>query len=106
MKVLAISFLFTTLFISCKKNTEKDITCFSDIATMRIITDKAASIQFTNNRYYIIEQLTIDARLLPCYLADEFKVNGLAVTVSGEVKNNVSDGPCCTENFVITIIKK
>jgi hypothetical protein len=105
MKVLVIAFLFTTIFISCKKSREIK-TCFSDFATTRAIKDKAASVQFVNNQYYIIEQFTIDSRLLPCNLEDEFKVNGLAVTVSGEVKNNVSDGPCCTENFVISIIKK
>jgi hypothetical protein len=106
MKLFTIAFLFITLFISCKKNNTESANCFSDIATTRTIVDKAASISFANNNYYIVEQSTIDTRLLPCNLSDEFKVNGLIVTVSGEVKNTVISGACCTENFVITKIVK
>jgi hypothetical protein len=106
MKALAITILLVTIFFSCKKSTENNTTCFSDITTVRSIIDKPASIQLINNQYYIVEQLTIDTKLLPCNLADEFKVNNLLVTVAGEVKNTIQNGPCCTENFVITKITK
>jgi hypothetical protein len=102
MKALAITILLVTIFFSCKKSTENKATCFSDITTVRTINSKPTAIQLLNNQYYIVEQLTIDTKLLPCNLADEFKVNNLLVTVTGGVKNTIQNGTCCTENFVIT----
>lgn len=106
MKQLVIPLLCSIIFISCKKSSKQTTNCFSEITTMRTITDKLCSIRFTNNKFFIIEQLAIDTKLLPCNLPEEFKVNGLQVTVSGDIKSNASDGPCCTENFVITKIVK
>ncbi len=106
MKALIGLSFFTIILISCKKSTDKSTTCFSDVTTTRIITDKPAYIHFADNQYYIKEQFTIDTRLLPCNLADEFKVSGLLVTISGEVKNSLPNNPCCTDNFVITKISR
>jgi hypothetical protein len=106
MKHYCISILLTITFLSCKKNKETNSTCFSDSSTTRTILNKQATIQLLNNEFYIIEKGTIDIRLLPCSLADEFKINNLQVTISGEVKNTVLTSACCTENFVVNKIEK
>ena len=94
---------------SCKK--EKDITgCFSNAATVRQILNKQAVIKLTAtvNPVWIIEQGTIDTKLIPCNFPMEFYQDGLQVTISGEVKSTlqVGAGPCCIENFVITQISR
>jgi hypothetical protein len=106
MKVFTLFLFSSILFFSCKKSKETNTQCFSEVTTTRSIIDKPASIFFANNNYYIIEQSTIDIKLLPCNLPDEFKINGLLIKVSGEVKNLVANGPCCIDNFVITKITK
>jgi hypothetical protein len=106
MKQYRIAILLMIVFFSCKKNEENTSNCFSNIATTRTILNKQATVQLINNEFYIIEKATIDTRLLPCSIKDEFKINNLQVTISGEAKNTVSTGACCTENFVITAIRK
>ncbi len=106
MKHYYISILLTIIFFSCKKEKDATSNCFSDIATSRTILDKQATIQLLNNEFYIIEKGAIDTRLLPCSLADEFKINSLLVTITGEVKNIILSGACCTENFVINKITR
>lgn len=106
MKHYFLGVLFSLIFFSCKKSKEKTSNCFSDIPTTRTILDKQATIQLLNNEFYIIENGTIDTKLLPCSLANEFKINNLPVTITGEVKNTIPTGVCCTENFVITKIEK
>jgi hypothetical protein len=106
MKHCFISILLAITFLSCKKEEETTNNCFSDIATSRTILDKQATIQLINNEFYIIEKGIIDTRLLPCSLADEFKINNLQITITGEVKNTIPTGPCCTENFVINKITR
>jgi hypothetical protein len=106
MKHYCAAFLLVIAFLSCKKDKETEAICFSDIATSRTILNKQATIQFLNNEFYIIEKGTIDTRLLPCSLADEFKINNLSVIITGEVKNTIPTGACCTENFVVNKIVK
>jgi hypothetical protein len=106
MKHYFISILLTITFLSCKKDKETTSNCFSGIPTNRTILNKQATIQLINNEFYIIEKGTIDTRLLPCSLADEFKINNLPVTITGEVKNTIPTGVCCTENFVVNKIEK
>jgi hypothetical protein len=98
--------LFLLAFLSCKKDKETTSNCFSETPTTRSILNKQAIIQLLNNEFYIIEKGTIDTRLLPCSLADEFKINNLPVTITGEVKNTIPTGVCCTENFVVNKIEK
>ena len=92
--------------ISCDKNNDTVKSCFLEFVTTRTIVNKAASIRLMNNNYFSTEKGTIDTRLFPCRLADEFKIDGLAVIVSGDAKNTLADGPCCVENFVIRKITK
>ncbi len=106
MKHYFLGILFSLTFLSCKKDKETINNCFSDAPTTRTILDKQATIQLLNNEFYIIEKGTIDTRLLPCSLADEFRINNLSVTITGEVKNTVPTGVCCTENFVVNKIEK
>ena len=99
---------FASLFFSCKKQDQKDA-CFPGVATVRKITDKPAVVKViaTANTVYIVEQGTIDTKLIPCNLPKEFAQNDLAVIVSGDVKATPqTSGPCCSENFVISEIKR
>ncbi len=95
-----------TLFLSCTKDKGITNNCFANIVTSRNILNKQASVQLLNDEFYLIEKGTIDIKLLPCILADDFKINNLQVTISGEVKNILIKGVCCTENFVISKIEK
>jgi hypothetical protein len=106
MKYYHFGILCLLTFLSCKKDKEKTNNCFSDASATRTILNKQATIQLLNNEFYIIEKGTIDTKLLPCSLSDEFKINNLPVTVTGEVKNTIPTGVCCTENFVVNKIEK
>jgi hypothetical protein len=107
MKKILILLALSIVLVSCKKNKAENSNCFSDVATTRVITDKQAFIYFANNQYFIVEKNTIDTRLIPCTLADEFKTNNLQRIISGEVKNYIADGgPCCAEGFIITKITR
>jgi len=93
---------------SCKKTDNTTSDCFSNSATTRQIVNKLASIKLIGGQYYIIEQGTIDTKLKPCSLTEEFQVDNLMVTISGDVKSTVQDGstPCCIENFVVKSISR
>lgn len=105
-------YIIIILFLSCsscKKNTT-NTDCFPDATTIEQIIDKPAIIKATGNpgEYFIILQGSIDRRLRPCNLSEEFKINNLSVMVSGLVKGTVQGGPlpCCTYDFTITKISK
>ena len=107
--VLVLSIVAITLLFSCKKESDKKDDCFPDLPTLRYITNKPAIIKhLTGDTYYIAEQGTIDNLLIPCNLPEEFKINDLQVTISGEVKatSQAGPGPCCREHFIITKISK
>lgn len=106
MKHLFLILISVIGLISCDKNNDTDKSCFFEFATTRTVANKPATVRLRNNEYYIIERGSIDAILFPCSLADEFKIDGLAVIVSGNVKNTLPIGPCCVENFVIRKITK
>ncbi len=99
--------LLLTIAVSCKKVNQSNV-CFENETTSGQIVNKPATIKLINNQFYIIEQGTIDTRLNPCNLPEEFKVDNLQVTISGDVKTTIYNPgePCCTENFVITKIVK
>ena len=102
-------FILVTLFNSCKKD-KNSTECFPDAATVRQITNKQATIKVTAtiNSVYIIEQGSIDTKLIPCNLPMEFYQNDLQIVISGDVKSTIQGGPgpCCNENFVITKISR
>ena len=107
LPVLVCSLLITAS-LSCKKE-EKKGDCFPGALTVRRLTDRPAVVKVTGTVYfaYLVEQGTIDTKLIPCNLPKEFLQDGLQVTVSGEVKASPqTSGPCCAENFVITKISK
>ena len=93
---------------SCKKNADIKTTCLPDSKTVREITDKAAVVKAVNNQFYLIEQGTVDSKLRPCTLSQQFQHDNLNVTISGEVKATLqcADCPCCIEDFVITKISQ
>ncbi len=105
---VALLAVLVMLFYSCKKTKATEPNCFSSDTTTRQIVDKQALIKLTNGKYYILEQGTIDSKLIPCNLAQAFQVNNLQVIISGDVKATVRPPlePCCSENFVIKKIEK
>ena len=102
-------FLLATIVSSCKKD-RNSTECFPGATTVRQITNKQAVIKVTAmiNPVYIIEQGSIDTKLIPCNLPMEFYQNDLQVIISGDVKSRqqAGPGPCCDENFVITKISR
>ena len=105
--LISIIVLLSLIISSCKKD-KKNTSCLPNAVTERVITQKQAKINITGGRVYIVEKGTIDTRLVPCNLADEFRVNGLDVIVSGEVKvtPDVAGEPCCVSDIVITEISR
>lgn len=96
--------------VSCKKG-NKATTCFSGVPTIREINSKRAVVRLTatyTEPVYLVEEGTIDTRLIPCNFPMEFYQNDLQVIISGEVKatQQTSQAPCCAENFVITKISR
>jgi len=81
--------------------------CYSDAITTRTILNKPATIRLQSGQYFIVEQGTIDTKLLPCNLSAEFQIDNLPVTISGEVKATAQNAfyPCCIEHFIILKIK-
>lgn len=104
-----IAFLFvTTLISSCKKDNNTNTDCFPNTSTVRQITNAQATVKAGSGKFYLVEQGSIDTKLNPCTLAQEFQVDNLQVTISGDVKLTQHGGlePCCTDNFVITKISR
>jgi hypothetical protein len=99
--------LITIIFASCKK--EIQTSCYNGLTTLRNISNVNATVVLqTNGEYYIIEAGTIDIKLKPCDLSEEFKVNNLQVIITGETKLITTNQlePCCTEGLVIGKIEK
>ena len=104
-----IAFLLVmTIISSCKKDNNTNYDCFPNSSTVRQITNAQATIKAAGGKFYIVEQGSIDTKLNPCKLSQEFQENNLQVLVSGDVKLTLNGGPepCCTENFVITKISR
>ncbi|MEP7166314.1 MAG: hypothetical protein ABI741_16555 [Ferruginibacter sp.] len=100
--LLIIAIVAAGTVLSCKKANEPKADCFPGCSTVRLISNKNAVIKVVGSQYYIIEEGAVDTKLNPCNLSQEFLINDLHVTISGEVKSTVSIGTCCTENFVLT----
>ncbi len=107
---LIFSFALIPVFSFCKKENKINTGCQPNAGTVRQIIDKQAVIKVTAtvNPVYIVEQGSIDTKLIPCNLPMEFYQNDLQVIISGEVKTTpqVMPVPCCTENFYITKITR
>jgi hypothetical protein len=108
-----IAFYILMIVSSCKKETEEKVRpeCFPLATTTRQIVNMKAVVKLSGGLYYgayIIEEGSIDAKLIPCDLPMEFYKNDLQVIISGDVKQTSQDnfGPCCTNFFVITKITK
>ncbi|RDC62166.1 hypothetical protein [Adhaeribacter pallidiroseus] len=101
--------LFLLLVSSCDKEKEEEVpgkNCLAEIETVREIKNKPAIVTNAGSQYYLVEEGTIDTKLKPCYLSQEFLVDNLLVTISGEVKKTNQEGICCTDNFKVTQIFK
>lgn len=108
-RFISLFFLYLVMVAgSCKKE-NKTNNCSPDIPTVRRIDNKPAVIKLTAtvNPAYIVEQGSIDTKLIPCNLPMEFFENDLRVVISGEVKPSAQQGgTCCTENLFITKITR
>ena len=100
--------LGTALIFSCKKDNNANDNCFPNTSTVRQITNAQATVKKAGGKFYIVENESIDTKLNPCTLPQEFQVDNLQVIISGDVKSTLQGGlePCCTENFIITKISK
>jgi hypothetical protein len=108
-KLLAFILFSSIIFVSCKKSENEITECNTITNTYRTVLNAEAAIwQSTSNEFFIIEKSTIDTKLRPCNLPINFQVNGLAVTISGNVKSTFQYGPgsCCIDDFSITEITK
>jgi hypothetical protein len=96
------------VIIACNKESSPAPGCATDAPTERTLANKAATVKEIGGKFYIVEQNTVDTKLLPCNLDASFAVDNLQVTVSGEVKktNQTTGGPCCTNNFIISSITR
>lgn len=106
----SLAFLIVIVIVfSCRKD-KKTTECFPDSIIIRQIINKSAVIKLTAtvNPVYIIEQGSIDTRLIPCNFPMEFYQDNLQVIISGEVKSRLQgeSEPCCTENLIITKISR
>lgn len=100
---------FTLLLTNCKKETGTAIVdCLPNQATTRQIINQSAVVKLINGEAYLVEQGAIDSRLKPCNLPDSLAIQDLSVTISGAVKASIQwpGMPCCTDNFVITAIRR
>lgn len=94
---------------ACRPDDSTPQTCFTDATTLRQIIEKPAIVkQQAGGGFLLIESNTIDSRLNPCNLDAAFRVDNLEVIVSGDVKATPRNTlePCCTDNFVISKIRK
>ena len=102
-------FALVIIFTACRKN-NSGINCFPNDPTVRQIVNKRAIIKITGtiNDVYLVEEGAIDSKLIPCNLPAAFYENDLWVMISGEVKATAQHPlwPCCSDNFVITKIKR
>lgn len=105
-----IAFFILMINVSSCKKDKNSTGCFPGAVTVRQIINKQAVIKLTAtvNPVWIIEQGSIDTKLIPCNFPVEFYQNDLQVVISGDVKSTqqVSGVPCCNENFVITKISR
>lgn len=74
----AICYCFFVLFIififsSCYKNPDPQADCAANTATVRQLTDGAVIIKRIDNKFYIVEQGTIDKKLSLRSIAEELK---------------------------------
>ena len=103
-----ITFLLAAVISSCNKEENSTPDCFPGTSTIRQIANGQATVKASGGKFYIIEQGSIDSKLNPCDLTQEFQVDNLQVIISGDVKLTIHGGPepCCTDNFVITKISR
>jgi len=107
MQKLSILLVMIVLF-ACSKKEEPIVNCFSADKTVRTIASKMAKVVIVDQKVYLVEEDAIDGKLLPCRIADEFKVDGLSVRISGNVKQTppVPFTFETTDNFELTNISK
>lgn len=105
--LFVLTSVFFITFNSCKKDNKQDRACFTDTANARKIINEQATIKLSGADFYMYEEGTIDNRLIPCNLTQDFQVNDLVVTISGYTKTRNEGFPtCCTEILFITKITR
>lgn len=83
--ILCLVLLFS--ITACKKNKDAKADCYRDNAVRYEINNQLATVYQVNGEYYIAEQNTIDTRLFPCNLPEEFQQNNINIYITGQVKS-------------------
>lgn len=78
-KSFFILLILVGLFLySCKKENSKPDDCSPNSITYRQIINKQATIrQLPSGLFYIVEQATIDTKLIPCNLPIDFQIDNI-----------------------------
>jgi hypothetical protein len=106
-----IACLTLLVALSCKKDKKEVDDCSNNLPTVREVIKKKATVRLTATAVapvYLVEEGSIDTKLVPCNFPHEFYKDGLTVTISGLVKQTAPGtfGACCYENFVIIDISR
>ena len=100
--------MLITVVAACKK--DKVSNSCADGPTVRHIINKRAIIKVGAliHPVYLVEEGSVDTKLVPCNFPPEFYQADLEVVINGEVKGTPQPAgtPCCFENFVITKISR
>ena len=81
--------LFSFLSYSCKKAGNTKQGCDPNATTTRQIVNKRATVKLTATAVYpvyLVEEGSIDTKLIPCNFPNAFYQNDLPVIISGDVK--------------------
>lgn len=98
-------FILLIFALSCKKEKTLQSDCYKDMRTVRVIENQNAIVKKAGNEFFLVENGAIDTRLKACSLPQQFQVNDLPVTITGNVKETQREGICCTDNFELREIK-
>ncbi|MBX3241078.1 MAG: hypothetical protein KIT80_16345 [Chitinophagaceae bacterium] len=107
---LILLFITVSLIFACKKQDEST-ECSPGKPILRTITGKKATVRITATAVmpvYLVEEGTIDSKLIPCNLPMDYYKEGLVVTISGrtQLAEPYTSFPCCIESLFITAISK
>lgn len=117
LRPLATSLLLLIIATGCKKDKkDKEETldvlppCYKQSPVYRELKDKRATVKVTATAIgtYLVEEGSIDTKLITCDLPLEFQKNNLEVIINGGVHDMppVSNFPCCIQSLDITSIRK
>jgi len=111
MRASLLILLLSLVSFACRKADDEPKTgCDATAQTLRHINNKFATVEVnaTIIGVLLVEDNTIDSKLVPCNLPQEYVQHGLKVIISGDVKARkaLTNEPCCKDAFVISKIAR